>query len=135
MPVVLDTNVLVSGALLPRSTTGKVFEFAVFQDSLLFSEPTLSELRAVQSRPKFQRYLDLVRRDRFIARCIEASSVVEIHRRISACRDPDDDKFLEVAVNGGARCIVTGDADLLALHPFEGIAIMPPSDYLASVAT
>lgn len=130
MPIVLGTNVLVSGALFPQSTTGKVFEKAVLQDSLLFSESTLAELRAVLGRPKFQRYLDPARRDRFIARCVEASSVVEIRQMINACRDPSDDKFLEVATNGNARCIVTGDVDLRVLHPFEGIAIISPSDYL-----
>jgi len=49
---------------------------------------------------------------------------------IRACRDPRDDKFLEVAVHGRADAIVTGDADLLALHPFRGIAILTPAAYL-----
>jgi predicted nucleic acid-binding protein len=54
---------------------------------------------------------------------------------VQACRDPDDDKFLEVAMSGGADWIVTGDADLLALHPFEGIAIVTPADFLRLVGS
>ncbi len=62
-----------------------------------------------------------------------ASRMVEIDRLIRACRDPADDKFLDVAVNGGAELIVTGDADLLALHPFEDVEIITPTAYLTRV--
>jgi putative PIN family toxin of toxin-antitoxin system len=55
---------------------------------------------------------------------------VEIPFLIRACRDPRDDKFLEVAVHGRADVIVTGDTELLALHPFRGFAILTPTDYL-----
>jgi len=56
--------------------------------------------------------------------------LVEIQAPIRACRDPKDDKFLELAVDGRADAIVTGDGDLLDLHPFRGIAILMPADYL-----
>jgi predicted nucleic acid-binding protein len=52
-------------------------------------------------------------------------------RVVRACRDPSDDKFLEVAVNGRADLIITGDRDLLELDPFMGIAILTPAAYLA----
>ena len=58
---------------------------------------------------------------------------IEIVERVTACRDPDDDMFLEVAVNGRATHIVTGDKDLLALHPFRGIPILTPADFLALI--
>ena len=43
-----------------------------------------------------------------------------ITERVAACRDPKDDKFLELAVNGRADLIVSGDADLLVLDTFRG---------------
>ena len=49
---------------------------------------------------------------------------------ISVRRDPDDDRFLEAAVNGRANVVVSGDADLLELNPFRGIAILTPAAYL-----
>jgi predicted nucleic acid-binding protein len=49
---------------------------------------------------------------------------------MKACRGLRDDKFLEVALNGRADVIITGDADLLGMHPWSGIAIMSSSDYL-----
>jgi uncharacterized protein len=49
---------------------------------------------------------------------------------VHACRDPRDDKFLEVALNGNAELILTGDADLLALDPWQGIAVVSPAGYI-----
>ncbi|WP_459868116.1 putative toxin-antitoxin system toxin component, PIN family [Endothiovibrio diazotrophicus] len=50
---------------------------------------------------------------------------------MTECRDPKDNKFLELAVAGGASALITGDQDLLALHPFRGIPILAPADFLA----
>lgn len=51
-------------------------------------------------------------------------------RTIRACRDPKDDKFLEVAVAGRADVLVSGDADLQSLHPFENVPILSPASFL-----
>lgn len=59
-----------------------------------------------------------------------ASQVVEPQEQIQACRDPKDDIYLETAVSAQADCIVSGDPDLLALHPFRGIFILTPRDFL-----
>ena len=55
---------------------------------------------------------------------------IEVSRVVRECRDPKDDKFLEVALNGKADLIVTGGADLLALHPWRDIAILSLTKYL-----
>jgi predicted nucleic acid-binding protein len=55
---------------------------------------------------------------------------IAITRPVAACRDAKDDKFLALAVNGSADAIVTGDTDLLALHPFLGIPILRPKEFL-----
>ena len=51
-------------------------------------------------------------------------------RSITACRDPKDNKDLELAVAGPAEVLVTGDEDLLVLHPFEGIPVVTSADLL-----
>ena len=61
---------------------------------------------------------------------LAAAELVSITEPIVACRDPKDDKFLELAVNGGADVIVSGDADLLVLNPFRGIAIISPAVFV-----
>ena len=64
---------------------------------------------------------------------LAAAELVSIRARIAACRDPTDDKFLELAVNGHADVIVSGDADLLALNPFRKISIIVPAAFLQGV--
>ncbi len=61
-----------------------------------------------------------------------ALELISVHTRVQVCRDPKDDKLLALALDGHADAIITGDKDLLTLHPFEGIAIITPAAYLAS---
>ncbi len=58
------------------------------------------------------------------------AELVTPDRTIVVCRDPKDDKFLEIAIAGSADVIVSGDKDLLALHPFEGTPIVAPAEFL-----
>jgi predicted nucleic acid-binding protein len=78
----------------------------------------------------FDRYASLGKRREFVAFVSMAAHFVEVRRLIRACRDPKDDKFLDVAVSDGADTVVTGDADLLILDTFEGTRIMTPAAYL-----
>ena len=70
------------------------------------------------------------RRDALLLRLAPLIEIIEVVQRIQASRDPDDDKFLDVAINGRADVVVSGDGDLLDLNPFRGIAILAPADYL-----
>lgn len=66
----------------------------------------------------------------YVRRLFAAAELVTIAERVTACRDPKDDKFLELAVNGRADAIVSGDADLLALDAFRGIPIITPAAFV-----
>jgi putative PIN family toxin of toxin-antitoxin system len=55
---------------------------------------------------------------------------IPVNIAIHACRDPKDNKFLELAVESGAACIITGDKDLLVLNPYEHIQILTAADFL-----
>jgi len=129
--VVIDTSVLISAMLLPSSIPRQALDAAADHGRLLISEATIEELNEVIRRPKFDKYLREERRTEFLASLVHDAEAVEIDEKITLCRDPKDDKILEVAVNGNATHIVSGDADLLALHPFRGIAIVTPQDFLA----
>ena len=91
---------------------------------------TLRELIETLLSPKFDRYVSRPRREALLDRLAPIVEIVEIVQQVRACRDPKDDKFLGLAVNGQANVIVTGDDDLLSLHPFRGIDILPPAAYL-----
>lgn len=90
------------------------------------------ELADVLARPKFDAWLSLKERQDFVAWLGEVADFVPILHPLRACRDPRDDKFLDVAVHGAADAILTGDADLLAMHPFRGIAVLTPAAWLAA---
>lgn len=128
--IVVDTNALISRLLLPRSIPAKAVREAIDVGQVLISEATLAELADVLARPKFASYVSIQDRQQFIRLLGRIAEMVPITHTIRACRDPKDDKFLEVAVNGAATVIITGDNDLLALNPFRKIAIITPAQYL-----
>lgn len=128
--VVFDTNVLISGALSSTSTPALALERSIRDGQLLASTATLRELMEKLLSPKFDRYLSRDKRDALLLRLAPLVEIVEVVQLVHASRDPTDDKFLEVALNGRADVVVTGDRDLLALHPFRGIAILTPAAYL-----
>jgi len=128
--VVIDTNVFLSGLFSATSAPARAVERAVREHQVLASKATLRELAAKLLSPKFDRYVARARRLALLDRLAPNLVMVEIVQRIRACRDPKDDAFLELAVNGSANLVVTGDRDLLSLHPFRGIDTLSPSAYL-----
>lgn len=128
---VVDTNITVSAVLLPRSTPRRAFDHVVEQGTSLISLATLAELNEVLRRPLFNNYLREGERLEFLAALVRESELVEVTAAVSVCRDPNDDKFLELALSGAATHIISGDDDLLVLHPFRGIAILSPHDFMA----
>lgn len=129
--VVLDTNALISRLLVPGSTPAKAVTRALRESELLVSEQTLKELADVLSRRKFDRYVSHEERQTLFRHLSRVAVYIPVFQRITACRDERDNKFLELAVCGQADVIVSGDSDLLDLHPFRGISILCPADYLA----
>ena len=128
MRLVVDTNVFVSAALKDISWPGNTLRWLSKYGGLLKSTATEREVMQVLQRPYFAPkiapfFLDNLRR------MFAAAELVTITERITACRDPHDDKFLELAVNGHADVIISGDADLLVLDTFRGIPIITPAAF------
>lgn len=90
----------------------------------------MRELTEVLSRSKFDSFVSRAERELFLAQIESTAEFVPIIQLVRECRDPKDDKFLEVALNGRADVIVTGDADLLTLNPWREVAIQSPAGYL-----
>jgi len=129
---VFDTNVIVSALLFEQSKPGQAFYAALERGELVLSLPVVKELNDVLSRPKFDRYVFREERERFLGLLLHESKLVDITEQLHACRDPNDDKFLELAISAEATCLVSGDDDLLQLNPFRGIPIVTPEEFLAS---
>ncbi|MFM8433732.1 MAG: putative toxin-antitoxin system toxin component, PIN family [Planctomycetia bacterium] len=132
MRVVFDTGVVVSGLLLPRSVPRLAFQAARDQGEILVSIATLEELDDVLRRSKFDAYITEEQRLEFLAAYIREAEEITVSIMLKVCRDPTDDKFLELAVEGRATHIVSGDPDLLTLSPFRGVAIVNPRQFLSS---
>ncbi|HEX4426803.1 MAG TPA: putative toxin-antitoxin system toxin component, PIN family [Terriglobales bacterium] len=130
MRCVIDTNVLVSAAAfspsIPRQAVMQVLKHCL----LLLSESTVDELKEILLRTKFDRYVSQDERALFLVQLTSAAEFVPIIRLVRECRDPKDDKFLELALNGRTDAIITGDGDLLRMHPWRGVKILSPGDYL-----
>ena len=132
---VIDTNVFVSAAILPASIPRQVIDQALESGIILVSESTIAELTAVLCRKKLDYYISKDERVRFLDQLTKTAEFVPIIRLVRECRDPGDNKILELALNGQADVIITGDEDLLCLHPWRGIEILSPGEYLHSTAT
>src|ERR1700682_805657 len=115
--VVVDTNVLVSRLLAAESLPGQAVREARRSGRLLVSEATMYELAEVLARQRLDRYVTVGERKYFLRQLARIVEFVPIIHVVRECRDPKDDKFLEVALNGRADVIITGDSDLLGMHP------------------
>ncbi|MBJ7900282.1 MAG: putative toxin-antitoxin system toxin component, PIN family [Cyanobacteria bacterium RI_101] len=125
--VVVDTNVFISAALtdgLARQAIVKVLKhFTILQ-----SVPTYEELRSRIYKKKFDKYLSERERLDFLTVIQQNSVIIETSLKITDCRDPDDNKFLEIAIKAQAKYLITGDDDLLALRvepPYQKLIITP----------
>lgn len=115
---------------MPGGTAARAVDHGLAWGIPLMSEETLEELSDVLSRDKFDKYVSREDRQHFLRLLGGVVRVVTVTRRITACRDPKDDKFLDVALNGQAQILLTGDLDLLELHPFHGIEVLRPAEFL-----
>ncbi|MDX9988028.1 putative toxin-antitoxin system toxin component, PIN family [Thiothrix unzii] len=124
---VVDTNVLLSASISPQGTAALLVRFLVSNGTtLLFSTETFDEFETRLWRPKFDVYVSIERRKEILGDFAQLAVWVEITGKASYSRDPDDDKFVEVALVGQADVLVSGDSDLTDLVMVGGIPILSP---------
>jgi putative PIN family toxin of toxin-antitoxin system len=133
MRAVIDTNIIVSRYLTPGGLASQVL--ALWRDDafeLIVSEAILAEVRDVLLRPSIRvRHRmpeDMV--DQVIDGFRQFATLVAPEEPIQASEDPDDDKFLECAVAGGADVIVSRDPHLLSLKQFRGVRVLSPAAFV-----
>ncbi len=134
MRLVVDTNVFISAALKESSWPGNVPRCLWRNDGLLKTAATEREIAAVLQRPRIASKLAPIFLDN-VSKMLAAAELVAIAEQVSGCRDPNDDKFLELAVNGHADVIVSGDDDLLMRNMFRGMPIVSPAAFCLTRAT
>jgi uncharacterized protein len=134
MRAVIDTGVFVSALIRKQGTTGDVLR--ALRDgrfTVIYTTDIVVEIIDVLGRANFRTKYHIEPDDMTaLVNLIRLrGELVTPTQKITACRDPKDDKFLEAALTAQADCIVSGDADLLVLNPFEDIPILRPAEFLA----
>jgi putative PIN family toxin of toxin-antitoxin system len=129
--IVFDASTLVSATFRRDGVPARALRAALRSDRLAVSEATMAELLDVLSRPRLARFLDLELRDELLGQLDALALFFSPTEVVTDCRDAKDDKYLELALAAGAGVIVSGDDDLLVLHPWRGVKVLRPAGYLA----
>jgi putative PIN family toxin of toxin-antitoxin system len=130
--VVLDTNVLLSGLMLPDSTPGRVVNaWRQARFDLVTSKKQLTEIARVLTYPKIHKRLRWRRErvERFLRQLYLRSELVDISAVIQAVPDdPEDQPILASLIASSSEYLVTGDSDLLALA--DRYPIVTPAEFV-----
>jgi putative PIN family toxin of toxin-antitoxin system len=133
--LVLDTNALISAILSSKEAPAILLdELRRTGTVLIFSEPTMAELGSRLMRDKFDPWVHRETRLRFLAEIDAVAEIVGIAEAPMGCRDRSDDKFLETALASDCQLIVSGDKDLLEMHPWQNIQILSPTQALKVIS-
>jgi len=128
MKVVIDTNIWIS-YLLGSLLQGMDEKILSKEIKVVVSEEMLKELSEVSSRPKFKNIFTAKRIKELFSLLDSYAIVVSPSQKVNVCRDGKDNFLLEVALEGEADYLVTGDEDLLVLDPFHNTKIVKPKDF------
>ena len=135
--IVLDTNVIISAIVNPDGSPGKILEQVFDQEvSLCLSPPMIDEIRRVLRYPKIVNSLKQKGRtveleEEHIDKIVEIARVTTGQVTIKpTATDPDDDMFLECAIEANADYIISGDKHLKDLGNFQGVPILTPRAFL-----
>ncbi|HEY4196189.1 MAG TPA: putative toxin-antitoxin system toxin component, PIN family [Mucilaginibacter sp.] len=127
---VFDTNAFISASLISGSVNDLALNKAFQTGRVIVSAEGFAEFTEVLFRKKFDKYLTDERRLQIIQKLEKDILIFKVDISLDVCRDPKDNKFLELAITAGASCIVSGDQDLLILNPFNNIPILTAADFL-----
>jgi putative PIN family toxin of toxin-antitoxin system len=130
MRFVFDTNTLISAILKPNGTVMQVVNIALQKGILVFSAETKSEIVSVIQRDKFNKYRSLADRSNTVETIFSKGMQLDTKTTdLIMCRDFSDVKFLRLAFEAKADCLISSDADLKVLNPFRGIPILSITEF------
>jgi putative PIN family toxin of toxin-antitoxin system len=127
--VVVDTNVILSAALVPHGVPAQLLDHLLQVGRLVFTGATFAELEVRIWLPKFDRYLPIERRRGLLHDASASALWVDVPDGLASrrhSRDAKDDMFIHAALASSSTRLVSGDADLLCLHPIESLHILSP---------
>ena len=129
--IVFDASTLVSATFRRDSMPDLAVRHAFRMETIAISPSMMAELLDVLHRPRLARFIEPDLRAGLLGQLSVLGIVWRPTIPVTDCRDPKDNRYLELAQAGRARLIVRSDNDLLVLHPWRGIPILRPAQYLA----
>lgn len=128
--VVFDTNVFLRALINPKGVNARLVR-ALDRYVVIISPAILAEVADVLSRSDLlaAKSVQKLDADRLVT-LLKQAPLVTPTEQVAVCRDPDDNKFLEAAVEARAGYLVTGDKDLRAIGEYQGIKIRHPVEFL-----
>lgn len=133
--IVFDASAVVSAALRENSVPERALLRAEEIEVFALSAEVDTEIAGVLGWPRFATAIPAARRTRILEVLRGEAVWFSPAERVTDCRDPKDNKYLELALAAEADVIVSGDADLLVLHPWRGVRILQPAAYLAEAGS
>jgi putative PIN family toxin of toxin-antitoxin system len=128
--IVIDVSTIVGAALRPSGIPRQAFDRARETAGVALSQSVLDEVREVLARPKFVDVITQADRDDIIRALTAAAAWFKPLTPVNDCRDPDDNKYLELALAARAVAVLSSDNDLLVLDPWRDVRIVRPSEFL-----
>ena len=125
--IVIDTNVLISAGLLPNSKTALALELVVGHFVIAQNKATWHELETRITKKKFDPYFGETGRLKHLVKIAQSIQQFEETASVELSRDATDDKFIALAIDAGAKILISGDQDLLVLGQYQGIEILSPA--------
>ena len=128
--VVFDTSTLIGCCLTRQGRPAEALAYALRNFTVAVSSSTKAEAVEVFKRDKFDAWKSPQDRMAFLNGFLSATKEFPVTEQVNDCRDPKDNKFLELALAAKAIMIVSSDSDLLVLNPYRNIEILTPADFL-----
>lgn len=128
--IILDTNLLISALMFANSPASQAVVNAYRYFQPIASTETWDEFEQVSAREKFAPYFSLEARLEFLATLAQSTVFFAVNTQVTDCKDPKDNQFLSLALSTDCQLIVSGDQDLVSMHPYQHVHILRPRDFL-----
>ena len=134
MQIVLDANIYISSLISDQGNPAKILKkWEARELDIVVSPEIIGEIERVLDYARLQRKYKRIRenREELIERLRKMAVIVSPAERLSIVEnDESDNRYIECAVESGARYIVTGDPHLLDIKEYKGIRIITPATFV-----
>ncbi len=128
--IVLDTNIVLSAAISPSGAPGKALDLAFAKFKPVYSRDTIVELSEKLNGEKFAKWISTADRLALLAFVLREAALIHPVDPVAMLRDPNDDKFVALALAAGAPWIITGDKAFLGVSRIRDIGILSCADFI-----